>query len=143
MNTPPQMAWLTPYLTVSDALASLTFYERAFGFQRGEVMRGEDGRVMHCEMLYRGYLVVMFAPAGAFGSVSVSPVASGGLSPGCFYLFCDDVEKAYADAVAEGALSLTGPEDRFWGHRVAVVADPDGYQWALAAPSDRGGAASG
>ena len=43
MDKPDNMPWLTPYLTVKDAKASLAFYEQAFGFEPGMTLPAADG----------------------------------------------------------------------------------------------------
>src|SRR5262245_43979813 len=59
---PAGMPWLSPYLTVKDAGATLAFYQRAFGFQkRGEPMTGPNGQIMHAEMAWHD-AVIMFGP---------------------------------------------------------------------------------
>lgn len=129
---PPQMAWLTPYVTVRDAALALDFYERAFGFLRGNVLIGEDGRPMHCELLYEGFVVLMLAPEGAFGSTAVAPATLGQFSPHSFYVYHGDPDQLYERAIAAGAVAVSEPGDMFWGDRVCVLMDPDGYQWAFA-----------
>jgi len=68
--------WLTPYLTVEDPGASINFYEKAFGFNRGNVMEGKDGNIMHVEMGYQGTTIIMFAPENAWGSTMKPPAHS-------------------------------------------------------------------
>jgi uncharacterized glyoxalase superfamily protein PhnB len=48
------------------------------------------------------------------------------------YIYVDDVDKTYANAMKAGARSVMKPEDAYWGDRHAAVDDPDGYRWALA-----------
>jgi uncharacterized glyoxalase superfamily protein PhnB len=129
---PPKAPWLTPYLTVRDAGAALDFYQRAFGFEPGEVASDEHGKVMHCEMRYRDQLVVMFAPEGAFGGSSQAPRSLGVIAPQVFYVYCDDVDAIYQRARAAGAIGEVEPADQFWGDRMGSVVDPDGYRWAFA-----------
>jgi uncharacterized glyoxalase superfamily protein PhnB len=128
---PVDVPWLTPYLTVRDARAARAFYEAAFGFAvRDEI--DDDGALMHVEMSYRGQLVVMFAPEGAFGSSARTPRSAGLCAPQSFYLYVDDVDAMHGRAVGAGARSLSAPADQFWGDRFAQIEDPDGYRWSLA-----------
>lgn len=46
----------------------------------------------------------------------------------------EDVDEAYDDLVASGAVAVTAPGDRAWGQRTAYVADPDGYLIELVRP---------
>ena len=128
---PAHVGWLTPYLTVRDAQASRTFYEKAFGFEVREAV-DDDGATMHVEMSYRGQLIIMFAPEGAFGSTARTPCSAGTEAPQLFYLYVDDVDALHARAVEAGGKSLLPPSDQFWGDRFCQIEDPDGYRWGLA-----------
>lgn len=128
---PANVPWLTPYLTVRNARASTAFFEQAFGFEVRDSTH-DDGAVLHVEMTYKGQLAVMFAPEGAFGSTAKTPRSAGLISPQCFYLYVDDVDATYANAVAAGGQSLMAPQDQFWGDRFAQIEDVDGYRWGLA-----------
>ncbi|KVE27954.1 glyoxalase [Burkholderia singularis] len=128
---PADVPWLTPYLTVRDARASIQFFSAAFGFKQRELV-DEDGAIMHVEMSYHGQLIVMFAPQGAFGSTARTPRSAGATAPQSFYLYVDDVDETYRRALDAGAKSLSEPQDQFWGDRFAQIEDLDGYRWSLA-----------
>ncbi|KVC63218.1 glyoxalase [Burkholderia ubonensis] len=128
---PADVPWLTPYLAVRNAHASIDFFKAAFGFELRDVL-DEDGAVMHVEMAYRGQLIVMFAPEGAFGSTARTPRSAGATAPQSFYLYVDDVDATWQRSLDAGAKSLSAPQDQFWGDRFAQVEDLDGYRWALA-----------
>jgi len=128
---PAGVPWLTPYLTVRDAQASIDFFEVAFGFMVRDSVH-DDGVMMHVEMTWQDQLIVMFAPEGAFGSTAKTPRNAGAIAPQSFYLYVDDVDDVYARALAAGAKSLSEPQDQFWGDRFAQIEDLDGYRWALA-----------
>lgn len=38
----------------------------------------------------------------------------------------DEVDKAYADAISKGAVSVLAPETEAWGQRTCYIADPEG-----------------
>ena len=48
------------------------------------------------------------------------------------YLYLDDVDAAYARAVALGAASLESPKDVPYGDRRAMIEDPAGNTWQIA-----------
>ncbi|KUZ73753.1 VOC family protein [Burkholderia ubonensis] len=128
---PADVPWLTPYLAVRNAHASIDFFKAAFGFELRDML-DEDGAIMHVEMAYRGQLIMMFAPEGAFGSTARTPRSAGATAPQSFYLYVDDVDATWQRALDAGAKSLSAPQDQFWGDRFAQVEDLDGYRWALA-----------
>ncbi|KVN24662.1 glyoxalase [Burkholderia pyrrocinia] len=128
---PADVPWLTPYLAVRNARATIDFFKAAFGFELRDML-DEDGAIMHVEMVYRGQLIVMFAPEGAFGSTARTPKSAGATAPQSFYLYVDDVDATWQRALDAGAKSLTAPQNQFWGDRFAQIEDLDGYRWALA-----------
>lgn len=38
----------------------------------------------------------------------------------------EEVDKAYADAISKGAVSVLAPETEAWGQRTCYIADPEG-----------------
>lgn len=80
---PANVPWLTPYLAVRNARAAIDFFKAAFGFELRDV-HDEDGAIMHVEMTYRGQLIVMFAPEGAFGSTALTPKSANTTAPQSF-----------------------------------------------------------
>uniref|UniRef100_A0A832ML57 VOC family protein n=1 Tax=Eiseniibacteriota bacterium TaxID=2212470 RepID=A0A832ML57_UNCEI len=48
------------------------------------------------------------------------------------YLFVEDVDRAHADLAAKGVSFVQAPADMPWGHRMAVLLDPEGRRVCLA-----------
>lgn len=48
------------------------------------------------------------------------------------FVTAEDVDLAFAQAIAAGATSLKAPEAVFWGGYSGYFADPDGHVWELA-----------
>jgi len=124
-NTP----WLSPYLAVADVAAAVDFYERAFGFERIQVVAGADGAPIHASMRWHDALVMM--GPGTPGDRSRPPKQVGGVGL-TLYLYSEDVDALFARAVREGAEVGFEPEDMFWGDRVCLLMDPDGHAWNFA-----------
>ena len=121
-----------PYLTVSNTIASVSFYEKAFGFKwLNENEINTDGTLDHVEMAYKDMLI-MFAREGAFGSTKKTFTHLGVESPMTLYFYCDDVDHMYEQAITAGAISLMTPNDAHWGDRVCLLKDNDGYEWMFA-----------
>jgi PhnB protein len=56
--------------------------------------------------------------------------------PGGFYLYVDDADASYRQALAAGAKSLSPPTEQPYGERVATVEDSMGNQWFIAMRSE-------
>lgn len=111
---------LTPYLSVKGASDLIGFLQRAFGAQEIYRMADPDGHIHHAEVQV-GTSRMMLTEA-----CDKAPAAPTG-----FYLYVEDVDAAYKQAVAAGGKSLQEPEDQFYGDRTAGVSDPSGCTWYL------------
>ena len=131
MDKPDNMPWLTPYLTVKDAKASLEFYEQAFGLEPGMTLPASDGTLMHAEMHYKGQVLFMMGPECP-ENPNPTPNKTGIGSPVGLFVYVDDVDAATQRALDAGIVHVSGPTDMFWGDRVAGFRDLDGHRWTLA-----------
>lgn len=129
---PENVGWVLPHITVSNVDVMAKFYEKAFKFVIKELVPGEDGSTWHGELRYKDQLI-MLGKAGAYGDISKTrpPIMAGVESPMSLYLYCEDVDQFYKDAIAAGAISLMEPQDMFWGDRMCRLKDPDGFVWAF------------
>jgi PhnB protein len=125
----PGMSPVIPYLCVSDVSKSLLFYQRAFQFEIMEAVPGDLGTVVHGEMRYRG-MVIMLGAESSSEDIK-SPRHSGILSPMLLYIYVDDIDTFYEQAIGKGAVGVVQPEDAFWGDRYAQLSDLDGYIWSF------------
>ena len=118
-----------PHLVVAGATDALAFYEKALGAQKIHSFAGKDGKVMHAMMKMGDSMFSLSDECPKMGSLG--PKALGG-TPATFYVYTDDVDSAFANAVAAGATSKEEPSYMFWGDRVGTVIDPYGHRWSLA-----------
>ena len=49
--------------------------------------------------------------------------------PSSIYLYVEDADATYKNALKAGATSISEPKDEFWGDRHAAVKDPTGNYW--------------
>ncbi len=117
---------VTPYLCVNDAAGALEFYKKAFGAT--ELMRMPDpsGRIGHAEIKIGDSIIML---ADEFPEMGFrSPQTLGG-SPFAIYLYVDDVDAVFGQAVAAGAKLVKEVKDQFYGDRSGGVEDPFGHIW--------------
>jgi PhnB protein len=127
---PNEYRTLTPALTVRNGAEAIDFYKEAFGAQERYRMATPDGKkVVHAELKIGDSIFMVGAEMP--GQESRSPQALGGTTCG-FYVYVEDVDAAFARAVAAGATVKEPVEDKFWGDRVGSVLDPSGHVWMLA-----------
>lgn len=112
---------VTPYLIVDDAAAVIAFLEKAFGAEIKSLSRSPDGLIMNAEVRV-GTSMVMLADARE--GITKQTVS--------LYVYVEDVDAAYARAVAAGGTSTMEPADMFYGDRHGGVQDPSGNNWWIA-----------
>jgi PhnB protein len=120
---------LTPYLSVDDAAAAIDFYGRAFGAKERARMSGPDGKIAHAELEIGDSLVMLADPYPQFATRS--PRELGGTTVGVF-MYVENVDEVFRQAIDAGAAPTMEPEDQFWGDRFGSVTDPFGHSWQIA-----------
>jgi PhnB protein len=120
---------VTPYLAVDDATAAIDFYQRAFGAKERVRMSGPDDTVAHAELEIGDALIMLSDPFPQ--STARPPKELGGTSAGVF-LYVEDVDAVYKQAINAGATATMEPDTQFWGDRFGSVTDPFGHSWQIA-----------
>jgi PhnB protein len=120
---------VTPYLTLSDAARAIDFYKRAFNAQEVMRMAGPNGKVGHAELRI-GDSVIMLGDEMP-GTSTRSPQSLGGTTGGVF-LYVENVDAVFQQAVSAGAQVESPLADMFWGDRYGRLKDPFGHSWSVA-----------
>jgi PhnB protein len=120
---PEGMAKVTPYLHAKGAAELIGFLERALGAEEQARFTSPEGVVRHAKLRVGDSMLELGEAHGAFGP-----------TPCLLHLAVDDVDAAYARAMAAGAASVEPPADQDYGDRRAAVKDPAGNAWYFAAP---------
>ncbi|MCW0234445.1 MAG: VOC family protein [Ferrovibrio sp.] len=119
---------VTAYLTVDDAARAIEFYVQAFAAT--ELYRLPMGEsIGHAEIMI-GDSHIMLSDEYA-GMNILGPKARGGPTA-AFMIYVEDVDAAFAKAIAAGARPDRAVENQFWGDRMGSVIDPFGHKWSLA-----------
>lgn len=109
-------------LFVDDCERAAAFYA-TFGFE--ETFRAPASQPFKIEMVLGGFGLGLALPTPAAEHHGLEPVTSGHRA--CITLWTDDVEEAFAVAVAAGGVPRSAPHPFRDGLRVAFVIDPDGH----------------
>jgi PhnB protein len=120
---------VTPYLVVNDAAKAIEYYTRAFGAKEIMRMDGPPGKIGHAEIMI-GDSHIMLSDEMP-GSDVRAPQSVGGSTVSIF-LYVNDVDSVFKQAVSAGAKENMPPTDMFWGDRFGKLTDPFGHSWALA-----------
>ena len=118
---------VTPYLIVDGAAAAIEFYEKALDAE--EILRLPMGdKLGHAEIRIGDSPVML---ADEFPDMDkLGPLSRGG-STSTLMIYVEDVDSAFARAVAAGATQLRPVENQFYGDRSGTFTDPFGHEWTL------------
>jgi PhnB protein len=120
---------LTAHIVCANAFDAMDFYKKAFNAVEEMRLPGPDGKLMHgCVRIGDSQLMLTEENPvwGTFG-----PKALKGSSV-TIHLTVDNVDAAFAQAVAAGAKITMPVADMFWGDRYGVLEDPFGHKWSVA-----------
>jgi PhnB protein len=116
---------VVPYLTVSDAKAASSFYQRAFAAAEMDRRPTEDGRLMHCQLLINGGSLMM---SDGFPEHGYPAMPAQGY---VLHLQVADPQAWWDRAVEAGATVTMPIKLEFWGDMYGQLKDPFGITWAI------------
>ena len=125
-ETPHQT--IIPALRYADAPAAIAWLCDTFGFNEHFVVPGEDGRIDHAQLEWRGSLVMLGSQRGVAGHDFLSHTA-GHASVSLAAESAAQVDELYARAQAAGAKIAVPLEDTDYGSHAFTAADPEGNMW--------------
>lgn len=120
---------VTPSLFVAGAAKAIDFYQRAL--DAVELMRfpAPDGSIMYAEIRIGDSLLMLgdeMPEGGGRGPTSI------GGTPVSFFVYQENVDAAWKQALEAGGRVVVPLAERFWGDRAGYLEDPFGHQWWLA-----------
>ena len=117
-------------LYVTDQAASREFYSRILGMEPVLDVPGMT------EFKFSDCFTLGLMPHSSINKIlqgkTEDPTSGTGITRCELYLYVDDTEAEYQNAVALNAKVLSAPADRDWGDRAFYLADPDGHIVAFA-----------
>jgi PhnB protein len=120
----------TPYLIISGASEAIEFYKKAFGAKELFRMADPDGRIRHAEIQI-GDSPFMITDEGAPEYPDWQSPTSRGGSPVHLYLYVEDCDSLFKQALDAGATELLPMKDQFYGDRSGGITDPYGHIWYI------------
>jgi PhnB protein len=117
LKIPEGYTRVTPYLIVENAAAFIEFTQKVFGAEeRFKAMRDEQ-LIMHAEISIGGSVIMVADATELYKS-----------QPAGLFIYVDDCDAVYKNALANGATSKSEPADQSYG-RSAGVNDAFGNTW--------------
>ncbi|HEV7668792.1 MAG TPA: VOC family protein [Thermoanaerobaculia bacterium] len=112
---------VTPYLVADEAARLLSFLEAAFDAKVLFRSLRESGEIGHAEVQIGDSRLMLSGTQPQWPAL-----------PCALYLYVEDCDALYAQAIAAGAKSIMEPANMFYGDRHGGVIDPSGNQWWIA-----------
>lgn len=117
-------------LYVDDVPSSMSFFEQAFGFERGFLHDSKD----YGELL-TGTTKLAFSSTALMRQLGKNPASPKASAPTFEIAFeTDDVPLALTRAVDAGATLIQNVREEPWGQVTSYVADPNGYLIEICSP---------
>jgi catechol 2,3-dioxygenase-like lactoylglutathione lyase family enzyme len=105
---------------MTDLERSLVFYTEALGFELDWNWEDPDGWTFG--QLSQGRIRIYLKQVGAI------------TSPGCLYLYVDDVDRWHQQLLRKNTPVDTLPSAKPWGNREMCLSDPDGNKIHICTP---------
>jgi PhnB protein len=92
-------------------------------------MTTPDGKaIAHAELEIGDSMIML---VDEFPQMECLSPSSIGNTPVSMFLYVDDVDKTFGQAVLEGSKVLDPVKDQFWGDRHGIIEDPFGHRWSI------------
>jgi len=118
---PEGMHTVTPFLVVDGANELIRFIEQSFDGKVTSIMKTKEGRVMHASVQIGDSQIMVTDSTEKYTAATTR-----------LYLYVDDVDATYDNAIKAEGTSLREPTDEFYGDRSSGVKDAWGNEWWIA-----------
>jgi PhnB protein len=119
---------ITPALTCKGAAKAIDFYKQAFGAKEISRMEMPGGMIGHAEIQIGDSKIFV---SDEFPGMASAPNSNS--TPSSYlFLYTEDVDSVYNQAVSAGCTATMPLQNQFWGDRYGKVSDPFGHHWGLA-----------
>ncbi|MFZ3329976.1 MAG: VOC family protein [Candidatus Acidiferrales bacterium] len=117
---------ISPALTCKDAARAIEYYKKAFNAEEIMRMPSPDGKISHAELKIGDSVIFLNDEMGPMiGTSAGTPRMS-------LFLYVEDADTTFNNAVKAGGKVDMALENQFWGDRYGKLTDPFGHQWGIA-----------
>ncbi len=121
---------VTPSMTFKDSKKAIEFYKKAFGATVLDLFPNLTGEgIMHASLKIGDSILMLGDEMPGQACQSAETLGS---SPIGLFIYVQDADAAFKQAVSAGATVTMPVAEMFWGDRAGNVVDPFGYQWMIA-----------
>lgn len=127
---PPSVATISVFLTVENVERALQYYKLAFGAVEIPPTKTETLGNLRFGELAVGNSTILLTDENS-GVLHRTPATLGG-TPMWLWIYVDDPDEVFQNAINGGAESISPMQDANLGCRVGAFRDPFGYLWQVA-----------
>ena len=121
---------VTPCLSLKNSLDAIEFYKKAFGAEELGIYPSLDGKsTMHAAIKIGNSIIMMGDENPEQNCKSAETL---GASPVSLYVYVENSDSLFQQALDAGAEVVMPMGDMFWGDRCGSLKDPFGYTWTIA-----------
>lgn len=124
-------SWMSTSISVKDIEEAAKLYENVFGFTAPKIAKNKVGKALFATLKYKD-ISLMLGVEGADDWSLSSPATSKQKCPAFFYLYIEDLEGCFERAKKAKMEILQPIKEEFWGDKVFMAKDPNGYVWMVA-----------
>lgn len=112
---------VTPYLIVDGVPELIDFLSNTFDAELASDLKAPDGSIYHAAVKIGNSMVMMGDSNEGYPPMPTS-----------LYLYVENADAVYQQALQAGAESIQEPKNQFYGDRTAFVKDAFGNIWGIA-----------
>lgn len=124
---------IIPSLSYHDAKKAIKWLCNAFDFKEHVVYEGEDGKVTHAQLTYKGSMIMLGSTdsGSEFSQLIKHPTEIGGFVTQSPYIIIDDeeIDMHYENAKRTGAEILLKLKSEDYGGKNYTCKDLEGHVW--------------
>ncbi|MCX6598174.1 MAG: VOC family protein [Acidobacteria bacterium] len=130
--TPTTGSRVIPCMRYRDAPAAIDWLCEVFSFTRQLIVPGEDGTVIHSQLvLGTGMVMVGSVRDDHYGTLVKQPDQCGGAETQACCLIVDDPDAVYARVLSGGGTIIRDIQDESYGGRAFTCRDREGHLWTV------------
>lgn len=121
-----------PALQYNDAIAAIEWLCLVLGFEKKLVVPGVNNTVIHAQLkLGAGLIMLGNSSDDAYGKHIKTPMELNGVNTQSPFIYIEEIEAHYQEAVAQGAEILIPLREEEYGGKYYLCKDPEGYLWSI------------
>ena len=126
---------IIPTMMFRDAEKAIEWLCSVFGFERNLVVPGEDGKIVHAQLICGDSMIMLSDGSGHnednYGHLNRTPNELEGLNTAGLYMYIEKIDAHYEKVKSAGAEIVLDNVDQEYGGRGFTCKDLEGHLWSF------------